>query len=112
MAIRINGTSYGHYGLSIEITQRAKTVLLTAYQWAGHQSSAAEGSIADVRIVRPTVTECVAELKKRWLALAGRTKYVGFGGQFRHVAYYTATEVAEAIDGVEEAIEEAGLVTA
>lgn len=110
--IKINGTDCGSYGLNVEIVERAKTVKLTAYQWAGHQSSAAEGMIAKVRVVRPTVAACVDELKRRWLELVGQSKYVGFGGQFRTVAYYDRAEVLEAIDAIEEAIEEAGLTAA
>lgn len=110
--IRINDEVHGGGGLNISITQRAKTVLLAAYQWAGHQCAAYEGKVAEVRIVRPTVEDAVAELKNRWLALSGQTKYVGFGGQFRHVAYYTQAEVLEAIDSLEEALEDAGVLSA
>lgn len=107
--IRVNGQDHGHYGLDIEVTQRAKTVKLVAYQWAGHQCAAYEGAVAEVRVIRGSVAECVAELKARWLALAGATKYVGFGGQFRHVKYYDRAEVLEAIDALEEALDAAGV---
>lgn len=109
--IRINGKQAGESTfIAIDIAVRAKTVKLTAYQWAGHQSSAAEGKIAEVRVVRATVAECVSELKARWMGVAGQTKYVGFGGQFRHAPYYTAPEVLEAIDALEERLDDAGLL--
>lgn len=95
---------------TVIVTKRAKTVLVEGYVWAGHQSSAAEGKVQVVRVVRPTVEESVAELKARWDSQAGQTSYVGFGGQFRHVEHMSRKEVEEVIDDVNEVMEEVGTI--
>ena len=110
MAIRINNERICGSAAEVAITRRPKTVLLEAYHWAGHQSSAAEGPIEECRIVRPTVSEAVAELERRWTEQAGGSTYVGFGGQFRHVAHYTRDEVQGIMDDIQEALEKSALV--
>lgn len=109
-AIRINGSRIKSSLAEVSIKQRAKTVLVEAYRWAGHQSSAAEGPIQKVRIVRPSLAEALAELKARWMQQAGNSSYIGFGGQFRHFEHLTRDEVLEVMDDVQESLEEAGLV--
>lgn len=94
----------------IEIALRENSAKLTAYQWSGHQSSAAEGQIAVVRVIRPTAAECLAELRRRWLDMAeAGSVYVGFGGQFRNAPYYSRSEVESALDDAAEALDEAGV---
>ncbi len=109
MAIRIDGSRILSSAAEVLITQRDKTVLIDAYVWAGHQSSAAEGAIQKVRIVRPTIGEAVAELQRRWKKQSDMSSYVGFGGQFRHVYHLTADELASVMDDITEALEEVGL---